>query len=108
MVTSPGCARAPGRRHVEHSRASPWRGRLGSRWTGFPEMTSAKPQPAGGRCAVLGRMPWERATAIEPYVSQMIDHNGKVKWRHKLILKQELLGAAYPRQPLSEAIRGMP
>src|SRR5262249_55463535 len=41
------------------------------------ETTCAKPQPAGGRCAVLGRMPsW--ATAIEPYSCQMIYRNGKV------------------------------
>src|SRR5262249_23411390 len=42
------------------------------------ETTCAKPQPAGGRCAVLGRMPWERATAIGPYSFQMSRRDSKV------------------------------
>src|SRR5262249_54830043 len=77
--------RAPGRRIAPRSRASPRRRCRGSLGNGFAETTHAKPQPADGRCAVLGRMPWGRATAIEPGAPQMIRLDGEVNTARALV-----------------------
>src|SRR5215469_11981301 len=78
MVTSPGCTAGA------WTASCPTQPRVAAATTPrhafdrIGETTCAKPQPAGGRCAVLGRMPWSGRLRLGPANSEMVYRNGKV------------------------------